>query len=68
MPIDFSNAWRTGVRLVNQSIALLPNLVIALFMFIIFLVVASFCKSLVRCNGKNIRASLCCSVEWFTPA
>ncbi len=25
MPIDFSNAWRTGVRLVNQRISLLPN-------------------------------------------
>ena len=48
MPIDFSNAWNTGVRLINQSIALIPNFVIACFLFLMFLVAASFCKSLVR--------------------
>ncbi len=48
MPIDFTNAWRTGARLINQCISLIPNVVIALLIFLIFLVVASFCKSLVR--------------------
>jgi len=48
MPIDFSNAWNTGVRIINQSISLIPNFVIACIIFIVFLVVASFCKSLVR--------------------
>ena len=48
MPIDFSNAWNTGVRILNQCISLIPNLVIACITFLIFLVVASLCKSLVR--------------------
>jgi small conductance mechanosensitive channel len=48
MPIDFSNAWRTGARLINQCISLIPNFVIAILIFLIFLVVGSFCKSLVR--------------------
>jgi hypothetical protein len=29
MPIDFSNAWKTGARIINESISLLPNLVLA---------------------------------------
>jgi small-conductance mechanosensitive channel len=48
MPIDFSNAWKTGVRLINQCISLLPNLIIALVVFFLFLAVASFCRSVVR--------------------
>lgn len=48
MPIDFSNAWNTGVRIINQAIALIPNLLIALFIFSMFLIAAAVCKSLVR--------------------
>jgi small conductance mechanosensitive channel len=48
MPIDFSNAWKTGVRIINQCISLIPNIVIAILIFLLFLVVASFCSSLVR--------------------
>ena len=48
MPIDFSNAWRTGIKIVNQAISLLPNIVIAGLIFIAFLIVASIAKSLVR--------------------
>jgi small-conductance mechanosensitive channel len=48
MPIDFSNAWNTGVRIINQCISLIPNFVIGCIIFLILLVVASFCKSLVR--------------------
>ena len=25
MPIDFSNAWKTGVKIINAAISLLPN-------------------------------------------
>jgi hypothetical protein len=25
MPIDFSNAWNTGVKIINETISLLPN-------------------------------------------
>jgi small conductance mechanosensitive channel len=48
MPIDFSNAWKTGARIINQSISLLPNLVLAIVIFSVFLIVASLAKSLVR--------------------
>jgi len=48
MPIDFSNAWKTGVKIINQAIALIPNLIIALLIFALFLIAASLCKSLVR--------------------
>ena len=36
MPIDFSNAWKTGVKIINQAIALIPNLIIALLIFALF--------------------------------
>lgn len=48
MSIDFSNAWNTGVRIINQCISLIPNFVIGCIIFLVFLLVASFCKSLVR--------------------
>lgn len=48
MHIDFTNAWNTGVRLINQCISLIPNLVIGCIAFLVFLVVASFCRSFVR--------------------
>ena len=48
MPIDFSNAWKTGARIINQCISLIPNIVIAFIIFILSLVIASVCKSLVR--------------------
>ena len=25
MPIDFSNAWKTGVKIINEAISLLPK-------------------------------------------
>src|SRR5215467_888131 len=48
MPIDFSNAWKTGIRIINQAISLLPNLLIGIFIFALFLIAAALCKSLVR--------------------
>jgi small conductance mechanosensitive channel len=48
MPIDFSNAWKTGVRIVNTGISLLPNLILAIVIFIAFLILASASKSLTR--------------------
>ena len=48
VPIDFSNAWKSGARIVNSVISLLPNLVIALFIFVAFLILASAAKSMVR--------------------
>ena len=48
MPVDFSNAWKTGVKILNESIALLPNIVLAAVIFVLFSLLASFASSLTR--------------------
>jgi small conductance mechanosensitive channel len=46
--IDLSNAWRSGGKMVDSAISLLPNLILAAVIFILFLVVASLAKSGIR--------------------
>ena len=48
MSVDFSIAWKTGVKIMNEMIALLPNIILGVMILIVFLVVASFAKSLAR--------------------
>jgi len=48
MPVDFSNALKTGVKRLNESISLLPNIVLAAVIFVLFLLLASFASSLTR--------------------
>jgi small-conductance mechanosensitive channel len=48
MPIDLSNAWKSGTRIINFVISLLPNIILAVVIFIVFLIVASTAKSIVR--------------------
>jgi hypothetical protein len=36
MPIDFSNAWKTGVKIINEAIWLLPNVVLAIVILLFF--------------------------------
>ena len=48
MPIDFSNAWNTGIRIINETISLLPNLLLALLIFVVFLLLAAAGKSVAR--------------------
>jgi small conductance mechanosensitive channel len=48
VPIDFSNAWKTGARIINTSISLLPNIILAIVIFAVFLLLASASKSLTR--------------------
>lgn len=48
LPVNFSNAWNSGERILNNAISLLPNLIIALVIFVVFIVVAAASKSLVR--------------------
>src|SRR5438067_1830717 len=48
MPIDFSNAWKTGVHIINDAISLLPNLILAFVIFILFLILAAGGKSIAR--------------------
>src|ERR1700747_3841891 len=48
MPIDFSNAWNTGVNIINETISLLPNLLLAVLIFFAFLLISAGGKSLAR--------------------
>jgi small conductance mechanosensitive channel len=48
MPIDLSNAWKSGSKIINYVISLLPNIVLAIGIFILFLIIASAAKSIVR--------------------
>jgi small conductance mechanosensitive channel len=46
--VDLSNAWKSGGRIVDSTVGLLPNLLLAAFVFIAALVVARLAKSFVR--------------------
>jgi len=48
MGIDLSNAWKSTSRIIDAAISLLPNLILAAAIFIIFLIFASAAKSIVR--------------------
>jgi small conductance mechanosensitive channel len=45
---DLSNAWKTGSRLVDTSISLLPNIALAAVLFVLFLLIVSSAKSLIQ--------------------
>src|SRR5579863_7170702 len=48
MSLDFSAAWNTGARIINEAISLIPNAILALVIFAFFLITASLSGSLVR--------------------
>jgi small conductance mechanosensitive channel len=48
MNIDLSNAWKSGSRIIDLAISLLPNAILAIVIFIFFLILASAAKSIVR--------------------
>jgi small conductance mechanosensitive channel len=48
MPIDLSAAWKAGIKIINDSISLLPNLILAVVIFVIFVTLASASKSFTR--------------------
>ncbi|MGB6200565.1 MAG: mechanosensitive ion channel domain-containing protein [Candidatus Acidiferrales bacterium] len=48
MPVDLSNAWKSGSRILNTAISLVPNIILALVVFILFLFIASTAKAAVR--------------------
>lgn len=47
-PIDFANAWKTGFRILNEAISLLPNLLLGIVIFALFIFLGTATKSLVR--------------------
>jgi small-conductance mechanosensitive channel len=48
MPVDFSIAWKTGAKILNEVVSLLPNIILGLLILILFLVAASLAKSVTR--------------------
>ncbi len=48
MGIDLSNAWKSGEKIINGAISLLPNMALAIVIFVLFLFIASAVKSVVR--------------------
>jgi small-conductance mechanosensitive channel len=48
MGFDLSNAWKSGSRIIDLAISLLPNALLATVLFIVFLVIASIAKSAIR--------------------
>jgi len=48
MPIDFSIAWKTCIKIINGAISLLPNIVLAIFIFAIFVALGAAAKSVIR--------------------
>jgi small-conductance mechanosensitive channel len=45
---DLSNAWKSGSRILDTAVSLLPNAILAIVIFVAFLFIASAAKSLVR--------------------
>jgi small-conductance mechanosensitive channel len=60
MGIDLTNAWKSTSRIIDTGISLLPNAILAIFIFVIFLILASAAKSVVRrvSRRKDRRQSL----------
>jgi small conductance mechanosensitive channel len=48
MSLDFSIAWKTGAKIINEILSLLPNIVLGVLILVLFLVVASFARSIAR--------------------
>jgi small-conductance mechanosensitive channel len=48
MRINFSNALKTGVNILNEIISLLPNIILGLVIFGLFLLLASAARSVTR--------------------
>ena len=48
MSVDFSITWKTALKIVNEVVATLPNIILAFVIFVLFLVGASLADSLTR--------------------
>jgi hypothetical protein len=62
MPIDFSSDWNTGVKIINETISLLPNILLAFLFSLRFCYLgrpASLSRGVGSNGSGNIRESLC---------
>jgi len=53
MPIDMSRAWKSTEKILNGFVDLLPNLILAAVVFVLFVLMASTGKALVRRFTQN---------------
>jgi small conductance mechanosensitive channel len=53
MSFDFSEAWKSGARIIDEAISLLPNLVLAALIFLVFLLFAALARSLATRSIRN---------------
>ena len=53
--LDLSGAWKSGDRIADSAISLLPNLMIGGIVFGLFIVIATAAKSIVRRFSRNHR-------------
>jgi small conductance mechanosensitive channel len=60
LTVDFSAAWKAGRNIIDSAIARLPNLVLAVVVFGVFLLIGSIARSSVRriLQSKQRRQSL----------
>lgn len=60
MGIDLSNAWKSALRIINGAISLLPNLILAGLILIVFWAFGSTLKSIVQrlCEHRQRRRSI----------
>jgi small conductance mechanosensitive channel len=48
MPMQLSSAWNTATKMINGAIALIPSLILGTAVFLLFLILGSIAKSLIR--------------------
>lgn len=52
-PVHLSNAWQSGDKIIAKAVALLPNLILASAIFIVFAIAARIGKSLIERLGER---------------
>lgn len=57
MPFHISDAWKSGERIVDSAIRLLPNVVLGIIVFVIFLFLGTFTKWFVRRAAERRNSS-----------
>lgn len=57
MPFHISDAWKSGERIVDSAIRLLPNVILGIIVFVLFLFLGSFTKWFIRRAAERRNAS-----------
>lgn len=57
-PFHISDAWNSGEKIIESAIRLLPNIILGIVVFILFVFLGSFTKWLVRRTAERHNASI----------